>query len=304
MRELQDPQADAHQAGYAAHVARRLASVTQVSFPRPARNGDEIEAVTQELLELGVEALMVVMLTDADASVSLRTLARVELPLLLANIQPERAVIEDWTAEDLVFNEGVRGAQALSGALVRASVPYSVLTGDWMSESFALAFADWAAAARAARMLGGFPRRTDGVEATAVTHEADGTEALTRAAQSLFEEARACRTLAMDWNLDAILVGPSPGFRASSGRATVATLTRVHDGTTRLVVGFGEIVSGPELPRLELSHFHFRPDAGLDAFLDGWLEFGAPSNFVTALGDHGDRWRRLAELLDIDYEEI
>jgi L-arabinose isomerase len=289
MRELQDPEADAHQAGYAAHVARRLASVAKVSFLRPARDSDEIEAVTQELLELGVEALMVVMLTDADAAVSLPTLSTAKLPLLLANIQPERAVIEDWNAEDLAFNQGVRGAQALSSALAQAQIPYSALTGDWMSDSFADAFADWAAAARAARAA-----REFGGE----------IEPLTRAGQSLFDEAYACQTLAMDWNLDAVLVEPSSPLHTAWGRATAAALARIDGGTTRLVVGFGEIVAGPELPRLELSHFHFRPDAGLDAFLDGWLELGAPSNFVTALGDRGDRWRRFAELLDIDYEEI
>ena len=30
----------------------------------------------------------------------------------------------------------------------------------------------------------------------------------------------------------------------------------------------------------------------------------APHHFVTNLGDHVARWRRFAELLDLDYEEI
>ena len=38
--------------------------------------------------------------------------------------------------------------------------------------------------------------------------------------------------------------------------------------------------------------------------MDDWLTLGAPHHFVINLGDHAARWRRLAELLDIEYVEI
>jgi hypothetical protein len=38
--------------------------------------------------------------------------------------------------------------------------------------------------------------------------------------------------------------------------------------------------------------------------MDGWLEFGGPHHFVTNLGEHAGRWRRVAELLELDYLEI
>jgi hypothetical protein len=38
--------------------------------------------------------------------------------------------------------------------------------------------------------------------------------------------------------------------------------------------------------------------------LDAWLVLGAPPEFVSAIGSAEDRWRRLTELLDIDFEEI
>ena len=53
-----------------------------------------------------------------------------------------------------------------------------------------------------------------------------------------------------------------------------------------------------------LADFHFRPERGIRAFMDDWLSLGGPHHFVTNLGDHADRWRRLAELLELDYVEI
>ena len=53
-----------------------------------------------------------------------------------------------------------------------------------------------------------------------------------------------------------------------------------------------------------MHYFHFRPQRGLESFMDDWLAHGGPHHFVTNLGDHTGRWRRLAELLDVEYEEI
>ena len=38
--------------------------------------------------------------------------------------------------------------------------------------------------------------------------------------------------------------------------------------------------------------------------MDAWLRHGGPHHFVTNLGDHAARWRRLAELLDLDLVEL
>ena len=39
------------------------------------------------------------------------------MPLLLANIQPERAVTADWNMDDLTYNQGIHGAQDQANAL-------------------------------------------------------------------------------------------------------------------------------------------------------------------------------------------
>ncbi len=53
-----------------------------------------------------------------------------------------------------------------------------------------------------------------------------------------------------------------------------------------------------------MPYFHFRPKAGVKDFMDGWLSLGGPHHFVTNLGSHAGRWRRLAELLDVELEEL
>jgi L-arabinose isomerase len=72
----------------------------------------------------------------------------------------------------------------------------------------------------------------------------------------------------------------------------------------RLIVGRGEVLDTPELPNVEMHYFHFRPDGGMEPFMDAWLSLGAPHHFVTNLGDHTERWRRLAELLELEYEQV
>jgi len=66
----------------------------------------------------------------------------------------------------------------------------------------------------------------------------------------------------------------------------------------------GLVLDTPELPNVEMPYFHFRPDIGVKDFMDGWLSLGGPHHFVTNLGSHGGRWRRLAELLDVELEEL
>ena len=156
MQELYDemiPGITEHQAAYAAEVAEQLAEVADVSFTRPARNQADIEERAAELVAEGVDGIMIVMLTYGPAMRSVHALRAVGVPLLLANIQPERTITAAWTMDDLTYNQGIHGAQDQANALLRAGVPCSIITADWRSEDFTEAFADWATAARAITRL-------------------------------------------------------------------------------------------------------------------------------------------------------
>jgi L-arabinose isomerase len=371
------------------------------------------------------------------------------VPLLLANIQPERSITPDWDMGDLTYNQGIHGAQDQANAIVRAAIPFSVLTGEWRSDRFRERFGDWARAAQAVTKLRrariallGYPmngmgdirydppamlrrlgatvvsedlgplvRRIESagpedVQAVRAEHRerfqladdlpaerheyairfelalrgmlaegnydgfsfhfdsiggdgrfrqlpllaasnlmADGfgfaaegdtnTAMLMCAAQTLIGDAHFSEMYAMDWDRDSVLIShmgegnwriarpdrpvrlidrplgigrldnpPTPVFAAVPGPATTAALVPIEGEAYRLVVGHGEVLDTPELPKVEMHSFHFRPAVGMEAFMDGWLALGAPHHFVLNLGEHAARWRRLAELLDLEYEEL
>ena len=452
MQELYDdmiPGITERQARYAESVAQRLAGVADVQFLRPARNREDVEAITRELLATNVDGIAIVMLTYGPAMRTVRALLDAPVPVMLANIQPERSITPEWDMADLTYNQGIHGAQDQANALVRCGVPFSVITGDWQSPEFERAFEDWTRAAQTVSALRrtrvgllGYPmngmgdilydppamlRRlgpmvvaedlgpviariqavSDGeVDAVLGRHReqfeiagelprerhayaarfeialrglledngyagfsfhfdsiggdgrfeqlpllaasnlmADGygfaaegdtnTASLMCAGQTLIGEAHFSEMYAMDWELDSVLIShmgegnwkiarrdrpvklidrplgigrldnpPTPVFSAEPGPATTAALIPLEGEIYRLVVGRGEVLDTPELPKVEMHYFHFRPERGMRAFMDDWLTLGGPHHFVLNLGEHGDRWRRLAELLDLEYVEI
>jgi L-arabinose isomerase len=161
------------------------------------------------------------------------------------------------------------------------------------------------------------------------------TASLMCAAQPMLGDAHFSEMYAMDWELDSLLIShmgegnwkiarpdrpvhlidrelgigrlgnpPTPVFSARPGPATTAALVPIEGEYYRLVVGSGEVLDTPELPKVEMHYFHFRPTAGMETFMNRWLELGAPHHFVTNLGQHAETWRRFAQLLELEYEEI
>jgi L-arabinose isomerase len=452
MQELYDdmiPGVTEHQARYASGVAERLGTVADVTFTRPARNREDVEELARTLAGQGLDGVMIVMLTYGPAMRTIRALMDLRLPLLLANIQPERSITAEWNMDTLTYNQGIHGAQDQANALVRAEIPFSVITGDWRSERFQRQFEDWARAAQAVTRLKetriallGYPMNGMGdirydpeamlrrigpmvvsedlgplyervlaapdaaVEALIAENEqrfqvdpkltaerhayaarleiairamleeggyagfsfhfdsiggdgrfqqlpllaasnlmADGygyaaegdtnTASLMCAAQTMLGEAHFSEMYAMDWELDSVLIShmgegnwkvarpdqpvrlidrplgiggldnpPTPVFSAAPGPATAAALIPIEGEYYRLLVANGEVLDTPELPNVEMHYFHFRPAQGMEPFMDEWLRYGGPHHFVTTLGDGTGRWRRFAELLELEYEEI
>ncbi|MBV9465524.1 MAG: L-fucose/L-arabinose isomerase family protein [Solirubrobacterales bacterium] len=452
MQELYDdmiPGITEHQAQYASSVAQRLEPVAEVLFPRPARNRDDVEQIARELHADGVDGIMIVMLTYGPAMRTVRALLESSVPVLLANIQPERSVTATWDMDDLTYNQGIHGAQDQANALLRTGVAFSVITGDWRSAEFEQSVADWARAAQSVSALrrtriallgypmngmgdilydppallrrlgpmivsedlGALVRRIEAVPAEQVEavlerhaelfeiaselprarhayavqlevairqlleekgyagfsfhfdsiggdgrfqqlpllaasdlmadgygYAAEGdtnTASLMCAAQTMIGDTHFSEMYAMDWELDSVLIShmgegnwklartdrpvrlidrelgiggldnpPTPVFSAEPGIATTAALVALEGEYYRLLVSRGEVLDTPELPKVEMHYFHFRPDAGMEPFMDQWLRNGGPHHFVTNLGDHVMRWRRWAELLDLEYVEI
>jgi L-arabinose isomerase len=452
MQELYDemiPGITEHQAAYAEEVAKQVGGVADVVFVRPARNRDDVETIMRELRAEDVDGIVIVMLTYGPSMRTVRALIENPLPVLLANIQPERSVTDAWDMDDLTYNQGIHGAQDQANALLRSGVHYSVLTEDWRTDEFTTAFESWARAAQAVtglrsttiaqlgyamtgtgdilydppalmRVLGpsvvneslgelyarlgdvdekavdqlisdhgerfeldpDLPRQAhayaarielairglleekghraysahfeslgrDGrfeqlpllaasdLMADGFGYAAEGdmvTATLMCAAQDLVGDANFSEMYAMDFELDSILVShmgegnwkiarsdrpvrlvdrelgigglgnpPTAVFSAEPGPATIANLIPLEGEAFRLMVGSGEVLDTPELPAVEMPNFHFRPGSGVREFMDDWLQLGGTHHFVVNLGDQVGRWRRFAELVDVDYVEI
>ncbi len=452
MQELYDdmvPGITDHQAAYAKQVGDQLGGAADIVVVPPARNRDDVERAVSDLAGEGVDGIMIVMLTYGPAMRTVRALLDNRLPLLLANIQPERSVTAEWDMADLTYNQGIHGAQDQANALVRSMIPFSVITGDWRSDAFADAFESWAGAARAVTALRstrialfGYPMNGMGdilydqpaalrrlgplvvnedlgalhsrmqavgdadIEALlgrnaerfavdealpreqhayaarfelairALLEEkgyqawsahfdsvggdgrfeqlpllaasnlmADGygyaaegdtnTATLMVASQAMIGDAHFSEMYAMDWELDSVLIShmgegnwkvarrdrpvrlvdrelgigglgnpPTTVFSAEPGVATTAALVPLEGELYRLVVARGEVLDTPELPNVEMPYFHFRPDSGMEPFMDDWLRLGGPHHFVANLGDQTGPWRRFAELLELELEEI
>ncbi|MGC8628418.1 MAG: L-fucose/L-arabinose isomerase family protein [Acidimicrobiales bacterium] len=452
MQELYDqmiPGITEHQASYARELASALSGAAEIVFARPARNRDDVEAVVRELNAAGVDGLMVVMLTYGPAMRTVRALLDSPLPVLLANVQPEGAVTSHWNMDDLTYNQGIHGAQDQANAMLRAGIPFSVITDDWRSQSFRDGFESWAKAAMTATSLKsakvalfGYPmngmgdvlydppalmrrvgpvvvnenlgelhRRMEEVadvdvkelieahyERFAVSPELPrdehayaarfevalrsmlqdggyqgfavhfepvgrdgrfrqlpllaasdlmaegygyGAEGDTNAASLVYAghllagDAHFSEMYAMDFDLGSVLVShmgegnwrvarpdrpvrlidrelgigglgnpPTLVFSAKPGPATTASLVPLEGEDYRLVVGEGEVLDTPELPNVEMPYFQFRPGNDVREFMNGWLRNGGTHHFCTNLGHHADRWRHLAEILEIDFVEI
>src|SRR3954471_11127596 len=152
MQELYDhmlPGITERQAGYARELGEALAPVADIDVAPPARNRADIERTVREFETASVDGLLVVMLTYGPGMRVARALSGTRLPICLANVQPVSQVTAEWDMADLTYNQGVHGAQDTANALMRAGVPFHVITDDWRADSFRDEVDRWARAARA-----------------------------------------------------------------------------------------------------------------------------------------------------------
>lgn len=141
------------QVGYAREIAAQLDDVATVHFPKPVKTRADAEEVIAEFERNKLDGIMIVMLTYGPAMNVTRALVNTRLPLMLANTQPERNITPQWDMGDMTYNQGVHGAQDTANAMVRAGVPFAVITDDWHSAEFKQQFENWARAAAAVSYL-------------------------------------------------------------------------------------------------------------------------------------------------------
>lgn len=142
-----------HQAAYAARVAEKLAGVAEWTVAPPVRGRGDAERAMRGFEDDGLDGVLVVMLTYGPSLRVTRLFSQARLPVALANIQPDPAVSPSWDMDDMTYNQGIHGAQDTANAMVRAGLPFEVVTGEWQSPEFAARIDRWARAARAVTAL-------------------------------------------------------------------------------------------------------------------------------------------------------
>lgn len=451
MQELYDemiPEITEHQKAYGDRVVEQLQDTVDVHFPGPARNRNDIENCISEFNQEDFDGIIIAMLTYSPALRTVRALKNNNLPIMLANIQPERSVTEKWDMDNLTYNQGVHGAQDMANALLRTGYDVPIISEDWRSDAFQSFVEDWARAAQTVQRLkrlrlasvGQMPGMGDiltdpvafmrkigpqadhvslgpiydlmqnatdqevqevmkentknfeidsdlpeenheyaarfqlGIEKFLEAHGYEGfsiyfdavgddgrfeqihmmaasnlmakgygyaaegdtcTTSLVAAGHTLSENAHFTEMYAMDFERDSVLqshmgegnwkiarkdkpirlidrplgIGgldnpPTVLFMAEPGEATLANLVALSGEEYRLVVSKGEILDTEELPNVEMPYFHFHPENGVRAAMDGWLRNGGTHHQCLLLGDHTRRWQMLSQLLEIDYVEV
>lgn len=157
MQELYDkslPDITERQEAYARKVCDQLSDVANWEFPRAARNRSDIEEILGNFNHKGLDGVMIIMLTYGPAMRTVRALQKNNLPLLLANIQPEPEVTTNWDMADLTYNQGIHGAQDMANAILRThGENFEVISADWRSSEFKKYVRNWALAAQTAAAL-------------------------------------------------------------------------------------------------------------------------------------------------------
>ena len=72
----------------------------------------------------------------------------------------------------------------------------------------------------------------------------------------------------------------------------------------RLVVCKGVVLDTEELKDVPMNHGFFKPDTGIKAAMDGWLQNGGTHHEVLFLGEWRSRLKVLCDMLDIEYVEV
>lgn len=97
---------------------------------------------------------------------------------------------------------------------------------------------------------------------------------------------------------------PTHIFTPRVGPATLTSLVALEGKRFRLVLARGEILPKSDLKGCEMPYIFWRPDAGMENCVEGWLRNGGTHHEVINLGDVSSRWKMLCNMLGVEYVEI
>lgn len=130
-----------------------LAPQADVIFEGAAFNRPQVEARFKAFEAAGAEAVIVMLLTYSPSQVSLPSLRRTSLPILIWNTQELWAVDGRFGDQEMTNNHGVHGTQDLANVLLRSGVKFQYVTSHLRDRNGLDEVSDFIAAAHAGGKL-------------------------------------------------------------------------------------------------------------------------------------------------------
>lgn len=150
MLELYDliPGLKSEMAEFAEELVATLSPFADVEFPGVCNTRELVDRTVADFEADGKDLIIVLLLTYAPSHIALSALRKTRLPILIFNTQQLFAVTPETLGYDTTKNHGMHGVQDLANVLLRANVPFNLVTGYYTDEKTVGEVKSWCDAAR------------------------------------------------------------------------------------------------------------------------------------------------------------
>ena len=97
---------------------------------------------------------------------------------------------------------------------------------------------------------------------------------------------------------------PTPIFTPQIGPTVFTSLAPLSGDKFRLVLAKGKILNKSDLRGCEMPYIFWSPNSGIEKCVENWMKNGGTHHEVVSLGDISERWRMLADMLDVEFVEV
>lgn len=134
---------------YAKQIVAELAPYADVTFDALATNRKEIEDTVKSYNQKELDGILMVMFAYSHSGWIINAMQQNKLPLALAILQPDEAMIPTFTEYNFTVNQGIHGAQDNANILHRLNIPFQAFAGSRHSDRFKNFFDTFAKASMA-----------------------------------------------------------------------------------------------------------------------------------------------------------